>query len=218
MQPTDPVFCLAVTTLSEAQQRRAEDRYAQLRPHLEQDVPLRHVAAQAGWPLRTAQRWVNRYLRFGLAGLSRTARADKGKRRRLSDELRDFAEGLALQRPRPGAGYREVCRVAQEKGHDPPSYHTTPSTISFAPLPARRQRPSANQTNSNPNEPKFGRGRTRPRAAAAPAQRWRVPVSLTIRSIGMSKSCGWIVSSRENSKPTPIANGRGASAARVRSK
>ena len=77
-------------------------------------------------PLRTAQRWVNRYRRFGLAGLNRAARADQGKRRRLSDELRHLAERLALQKPPrgPGAIYREVRRFAQTEGYDPPGYHT----------------------------------------------------------------------------------------------
>jgi putative transposase len=50
-------------------------------------------------PLRTAQHWVSRYQRFGLAGLTRAGRADQGKRRHLSAELCHFAEGLALQRP-----------------------------------------------------------------------------------------------------------------------
>ncbi len=82
-------------------------------------------------PLRTAQRWVSRYRRFGLAGLSRAARADQGKRRRLSDELRRLAEGLALQMPPlgPGAIYREVGRLAQAEGQEPPSYYTIYNVI-----------------------------------------------------------------------------------------
>jgi putative transposase len=39
--------------------RRAFDRYRKLRPHLEEAVPLTRVAAEAGLPLRTAQRWVS---------------------------------------------------------------------------------------------------------------------------------------------------------------
>ena len=131
MLPTDPAARAAFAGLSEARRRRAFDRYRKLRPHLEQDVPLTRVAAEAGLPLRTAQRWVSRYRRFGLAGLSRAARADQGKRRRLSDELRRLAEGLALQKPPlgPGAIYREVCRVAQAEGQEPPRYHTIYNVI-----------------------------------------------------------------------------------------
>lgn len=118
--------CSTLDGLSEGHRRRVLERYEKLRPHLEHDVPLKRVAAEAGLPLRTAQRWVGRYRRFGLAGLSRAARADRGKRRRLSEELHRLADGLALQNPllRPAAIYREVCRVAKASGQIPPGYHT----------------------------------------------------------------------------------------------
>lgn len=63
--------------------------------------------------------------RFGLIGLTRASRSDQGKRHVAEDLLR-LAEGLALQRPPfgPGAIYREVCRVAQARGEQPPGYHT----------------------------------------------------------------------------------------------
>src|SRR5271165_2610560 len=125
----------ALTELSERQRQRAFDRYQTLRPHLEEDVPLARVAMEAALPLRTAQDWVSRYRRFGLAGLTRAGRADQGKRRRLSKELIHLAEALALQRPPfgPGAIYREVCRVAREKGQDPPGYHTVYNVVRAIP-------------------------------------------------------------------------------------
>jgi putative transposase len=121
----------ALAGLSKPRRRRAFDRYRKLRPHLEHAVPLKRVAAEAGLPLRTAQRWVSRYRQFGLAGLSRAARADQGKRRRVSGELCDLAEGLSLQQPPlgPSAIYREVCRVAQAQGQEPPGYHTIYNVI-----------------------------------------------------------------------------------------
>ena len=113
--PFDPSSSEALTGLSERQRERALDRYRMLQPHLEHDAPLARVAKEASLPLRTAQRWVSRYRRFGLVGLTRAGRADQGKRRRLPDDLLRLAEGLALQRPPlgPGADYREVCRVAR---------------------------------------------------------------------------------------------------------
>jgi putative transposase len=125
----------ALTELPEQERQRALDRYQTLRPHLEQDVPLARVAVEASIPLRTAQRWLSRYHRFGLIGLTRAGRADLGKRRGLSSELCRFAEGLALQRPPfgPGAIFREVCRVAREKGEVPPGYHTVYSIIRAIP-------------------------------------------------------------------------------------
>jgi putative transposase len=133
--PDEAVTRAALTELPERQRQRAFDRYQTLRPHLEQDVPLARVAAEASMPMRTAQHWVSRYRRFGLAGLTRAGRADQGKRRRLSAELCRFAEGLALQRPpfSPGAIYREVCRVAREKGQNPPGYHTVYNVIRAIP-------------------------------------------------------------------------------------
>jgi putative transposase len=125
----------ALTELSEQQRQRAFDRYQVLRPHLEQDVPLARTAREASVPLRTAQDWVSRYRRFGLVGLTRAGRADQGKRRRLADDLRHLAEGLALQRPpfSPGAIYREVCRVARDQGREPPGYHTVYNVIRAIP-------------------------------------------------------------------------------------
>ena len=78
---------------------------------------------------------MSRYRRFGLVGLTRAGRADQGKRRRLADDLRRFAEGLALQRPpfSPGAIYREVCRVARDQGQEPPGYHTVYNVIRAIP-------------------------------------------------------------------------------------
>ena len=55
-------------TLTEEGRAQAMARFAVLRPHLEDDAPLARAAADAGVPLRTAQRWLARYRRDGLAG------------------------------------------------------------------------------------------------------------------------------------------------------
>ena len=44
----------------------AMSRFHLLQPHLEQDLPLRVVAADASMPFRTAQRWVAQYRKRGL--------------------------------------------------------------------------------------------------------------------------------------------------------
>jgi putative transposase len=133
-RPIDPSSSLELTELSERQRERALDRYRILQPHLEQDAPLARVAKDAVLPFRTAQRWVNRYRRFGLVGLTRAARADQGKRHVAEDLLR-LAEGLALQRPPfgPAAVYREVCRIARARGEQPPGYHTIYKVIRAIP-------------------------------------------------------------------------------------
>ena len=133
--PVDPTSSVSLAELSERQRERALDRYRKLRPHLEQDAPLARVAKEASLPLRTAQHWVSRYRRFELVGLTRASRSDQGKRRRVPDDLLRLAEGLALQRPpfSPSAVYREVCRVAQARGEQPPGYHTIYNVIRAVP-------------------------------------------------------------------------------------
>ena len=120
-----------LTEISDPDRERALERFRLLAPHIEQGVPLIQVAADAGTPLRTAKRWVSLYRQYGLAGLTRRERQDRGKRRRLSEDLRHLVEGLALQKPPlgPTAIYREVCRVAEGRGEKPPGYHTVYRTI-----------------------------------------------------------------------------------------
>jgi putative transposase len=95
-------------------------------PHLEEHQSLQSVARAAGIPYRTAQRWVARYRRFGLAALSRKKREDRGGRRALSTKLREIIEGLALQKPPLpiAALYRQVVRFSQNLGERAPSYGT----------------------------------------------------------------------------------------------
>ncbi len=71
------------------------------------------------------QRWLLRYRADGLAGLTRTPRADRGQHR-LIPELQRLVEGLALRTPSPSATYvhRQVVAVAQEQGWTAPSYST----------------------------------------------------------------------------------------------
>jgi putative transposase len=100
-------------------------RFTLLKPHLEDGVPLVRVAAAAGVPLRTAQRWLARYRTNGLVGLARPARSDKG-RRRLPAELVLLIEGLALRRPPPSLAtiHRQASEVAKHQGWPVPSYAT----------------------------------------------------------------------------------------------
>lgn len=110
--------------LTEEARRLALERFHLLRPHLEEDRPLRGVAAAAGVPFRTAQRWVAEYGRVGLAAFARNRRADRGALRTVSARLRQGIEGLALQRPPlPVAALcRQAQRLAQDLGERPPSY------------------------------------------------------------------------------------------------
>ena len=67
--------------LREETRKLALHRFHLLRPHLEGNQPLRLVAAAAGMPFRTAQRWAALYRQFGLTALVRRKRVDLGEHR-----------------------------------------------------------------------------------------------------------------------------------------
>lgn len=102
----------------------ALDRFRLLQPHLEGNRPLNAVAAAAGIPFRTAQRWVSLYRQFGLGALARKKRTDTGQHREVSGKLKDVIEGIALQKPPlPVATIcRQVRQLALDLGEEPPSY------------------------------------------------------------------------------------------------
>ena len=98
-------------------------RFAVLRPHLEQDVPLSQSAIVAGVPVRTAERWLARYRLEGLVGLARAPRADLG-RGKAAAEVIETIEGLYLRKPRPSVATirRRLLKVAKERHWAVPSY------------------------------------------------------------------------------------------------
>ena len=104
---------------------RALERFAALRPHLEDGVSLCEAAARAAVPVRTARRWRERYRGDGLIGLADGPRSDRGVRR-TRGELITLIEGLALRRPAAPVAHihRETTAVAQRNGWPAPSYAT----------------------------------------------------------------------------------------------
>ena len=110
--------------LSERQREQALERFAKIRPCVEEGVSQAEVARAHGVSSSTVQRWIKRYREQGLAGLAREGRADRGHSRGLSKEEIELIEGLYLRRPRPQltSVYRKVCRVAREQGWKEPSY------------------------------------------------------------------------------------------------
>lgn len=113
-----------LSALPESDRQKALERFRLIQPHLEAGTALTAVARDAGIPHRTAQRWVALYYRFGLPGLARKGRADRGARRSLSHQIHRLVEGLALQKPPlPIATlYRQVYRIAQQQNETPPTY------------------------------------------------------------------------------------------------
>jgi putative transposase len=90
----------ALAACTEEERQQAMARFAVLRPHLNEDIPLSEAARDAGVPLRSVQRWLARYRVAGLVGLVRATRSDTGHRK-LPAELVAVIEGMALRKPRP---------------------------------------------------------------------------------------------------------------------
>jgi putative transposase len=105
-------------------------RFAVLQPHLEGDVPLTRAAANAGVSLRTAQRWLTRYRRHGLAGLARLVRRDAGGHRAPADLVARI-EGMGLKKPRFSAAaiHRRAVEIANAEGWPAPSYGTVHAVL-----------------------------------------------------------------------------------------
>ena len=111
--------------LTEEQRRWVMKRFAVLRPHLEDDVPLARAARYAGIPVRTAERWLARYRQAGLWGLARSTRSDAAGHR-LPADLVALIEGMGLKKPRASAAaiHRRIGNLAKAQGWPVPSYST----------------------------------------------------------------------------------------------
>ena len=122
---------IPLTALTETQREKALARFAIIRPFLEEGVSLTHIAQQHTMQLRTLQSWVQRYRRYGLAGLARKGRTDRGQRR-IPSEMAKLIEGLALSKPRPTFSYihRQVVTIAQREGWKAPSYSLVKLVVS----------------------------------------------------------------------------------------
>ncbi len=115
-----------LSELPESSRAIAWERYQILRPHLEDSVPLRRAIADAGIPLRTAQRWVANYKKSGLAGLCRSKRKDSGTHKVVNAQVKKLIEGLALQKPAMSKAtiHRRVKDWCVSSGITVPSYET----------------------------------------------------------------------------------------------
>ena len=113
----------ALAAFTEAQRQQAMARFAVLRSHLHEGIPLSEVARTAGVPLRSVQRWLARYRAAGLVGLARAQRSETGTRQ-LPAELVELIEGMALRQPRPSiaAIHRRMTALATQHQWTPPSY------------------------------------------------------------------------------------------------
>jgi len=113
-----------LSACTEAQRERALHHFSLIRPFLQGDVRLTHLASTHHLSLRTLRQWVQQYRRHGLIGLVRKGRSDRGKRRGLPADLVQLIEGLALQEPKRSiaAIHRQITKIAMDHDWPQPSY------------------------------------------------------------------------------------------------
>ena len=137
----EPAGAPALAACTEEERQQAMARFAALRPHLNEDIPLSETARDAGVPLRSAQRWLARYRAAGLVGLVRAKRSDTGHRK-LPADLVELIEGMVLCKPRPSVAaiHRKITALAAKRQWPPPSYssvygiirHMDPAMVTLA--------------------------------------------------------------------------------------
>jgi putative transposase len=115
---------LLLSTLSAAARQQAMARFQVIEPFVERGVPLPEIARHHNVALRTARRWVQHYRAGGLVALSRPRRASRGRRRRVTPNLIQRIEALALQSPplSVAAIHRQVVTLATAQGLPTPGY------------------------------------------------------------------------------------------------
>src|SRR6266853_6618465 len=131
----------ALAACTEEERQEAMGRFAVLRPHINDGVPLPEAARDAGVPLRSVQRWLARYRATGVAGLVRAKRSDTGHRK-LPAALVEVIEGMALRKPRPSVAaiHRRMIELATKRKGTSPSYssvygivrHLNPAMVTLA--------------------------------------------------------------------------------------
>ena len=114
----------------DAARTQALAHFAQLRPHLEEGVPLTALARQFDVPLRTLQYRLRAYREHGLTGLCRPLRTGPAPRR-TAPELVELIEGLALRNPPPSAAsiHRQIRPIAAQHGWALPSSRTVRAIV-----------------------------------------------------------------------------------------
>ncbi|EFH79870.1 helix-turn-helix domain-containing protein [Ktedonobacter racemifer] len=90
---------LTLAELTEEQRAEAYRRYEVVRACVEEGIAQTVVARERGVPVKTLQRWVRQYREYGLCGLARQARADRGTQRMSEEWFCQNSEDDLVWRP-----------------------------------------------------------------------------------------------------------------------
>lgn len=122
---------LTLIELTEEERNKALECYRIIKPFIEDNVPLIRIAEESSKSYITLCRWVKQYKEYGLSGLAKKRRADSGKHRKITDEIKLFIEGLALTKPQlsTAAIYRKVVNLSNKNNWYTPGYKTVYNII-----------------------------------------------------------------------------------------
>lgn len=132
--PSEPIFQKAnpIRPCTEQELTALNDLADRLRqargPRREARVNL---ARELGWSVSTLERKIRALDKYGVAGLARKARADRGRARVADDKVvaRIKSEYLKPHRPSAASIYREIARDYEMSGVTAPSYSFVRRTI-----------------------------------------------------------------------------------------
>ncbi|WP_429664648.1 helix-turn-helix domain containing protein [Bacillus gobiensis] len=98
-------------------------KYEIIKPHILEQISIRHISEEKNIPIRTLQLWVQKYNSHGLKGLVRKERSDIGNLR-ISKEVTDEIERLILSNRRSSVTsiHRKICEYCEKKKIEKPSY------------------------------------------------------------------------------------------------
>jgi putative transposase len=124
-----------LSSLTSTQREQATKRYRLIEPYLKEKATLKSICKKHDLSLRTVSYWVQKYLHYGLAGLARKARADKGHHRLVHPDMQQLIEGIYLKYPHLSfaAIYRRIQKHQNDGQHPIPAYRTVCSILSSLP-------------------------------------------------------------------------------------
>lgn len=110
-------------------------RFKIIELYLSKEQSLTSIAVENNLNLRTLQRWVLQYTQFGIDGLMRKRRADKGSHHKINAELKSLIEGLALHKQKMSivTMTRKINEYCAKNNLPPIDYHMVRKLIKNIP-------------------------------------------------------------------------------------
>lgn len=111
------------------------DKFNLIDLFLREENKLSDIAKRNNISLRTLQRWIVQYNKEGLKGLERKNRTDRGTYRKTTVEIKELAEGLALQKQSltVAAITRNLEKYCLKQNILPINYHTVRKIVKRIP-------------------------------------------------------------------------------------